>query len=119
MKRNLTQLDNLSDIVHGVALAWTERRNTMRMVDADELVLDVMDASNADEALAMIDDAPTIDAVPVVRCRECRYFSITKDNDLHLKVSGCYRLKKLGEEYPLVVQGDGYCSWGQRREEDA
>lgn len=55
--------------------------------------------------------------VEVVRCRECKYFAVTKDNDLHLKVSGCYHLKKLGEEYPLVVQGDGYCSWGQRRED--
>lgn len=49
----------------------------MRLIDADALALDVMDASNADQALAMIDDAPTIYFVgePIhVRCRDDCYW---------------------------------------------
>lgn len=79
----------------------------MRLIDADSLVLDVMDASNADEALAMIDDAPTIDAVPVVRCRECKFNGNFPDIPL------CRYMN-----YPNFERnGDGYCSMGQRRED--
>ena len=31
-----------------------------RLVDADKLGFDMMDAANADQALAMVDDAPTV-----------------------------------------------------------
>lgn len=55
----------------------------MLLIDKEALVLDVMDASNADEALAMIDDAPTIDAVPVVRCWECMYSASIVDEITH------------------------------------
>lgn len=102
----------------------------MRLIDADKANEDAYDVleiaaeygyesqwAAVRDMQKVFTDAQTVDAVPVVRCRECKYFAVTKDNDLHLKVSGCYHLKKLGEEYPLVVQGDGYCSWGQRREE--
>ena len=46
----------------------------MRPIDADAL----MDEANSDGAYGYVDakqisEAPTIDAVPVVRCRECKY----------------------------------------------
>ena len=28
-----------------------------------------------DDAMCLIDDAPTVDAVPVVRCRDCKWFA--------------------------------------------
>ena len=62
-------------------------------------------------------DIPAVDAVEVVRCRECRYFAVATANDVDLEVHGCYLLKKLGEKYPLLAQGEGFCSWGQRRED--
>lgn len=71
----------------------------MRPIDADALASNVMDASNADQALAMIDDAPTIDAVPVVRCREC----------VHREK--CFKYCK-----PLY-DPDWFCADGQRRED--
>lgn len=77
----------------------------MRLIDADALVLDVMDASNADEALAMIDDAPTIDAVPVVRCRECKHnLCPDKPNSV------------CGLDMP-IFDICGYCSEGERKED--
>ena len=38
----------------------------MRLIDADKLPLDIMPED--------VDKAPTIDAVPVVRCRGCKWY---------------------------------------------
>lgn len=57
----------------------------------------------------LIEDAPTIDAVEVVRCKDCKYSK-------HLK------------QYPkvntwkctltdVVYRADDYCSYGERKEE--
>ena len=47
-----------------------------------------------------IADAPTVDAVEVVRCKDCEY----KDGD------AC--------DYSAVyVHPNGFCNWGKRREE--
>ena len=46
-----------------------------RLIDADALI----DEANSDGAYGYVDakqiaDAPTVDAVPVVRCKDCKYF---------------------------------------------
>lgn len=53
----------------------------MRLIDADELLneLDRLDldygaTGGVAECIAIIDDAPTIDAVEVVRCKDCVYW---------------------------------------------
>lgn len=48
----------------------------MRLIDADKLVDALYDNEFAtlcplDEVSGVIDEAPTVDAVPVVRCRDC------------------------------------------------
>jgi len=53
-----------------------------------------------------IDSAPTIDAVPVVRCRECRY-SPEHQHELCPKAGTWVR------EYNY----NGFCDQGQRRED--
>ena len=58
-----------------------------------------------------IDDAPTIYAVPVVRCRECKYsdtYPDGADNDTPLK---CLSIR-YGGVYP-----DWFCEHGERRED--
>lgn len=49
----------------------------MRLIDADALMADVRKNSESyfadDFAHEWVDRQPTIDAVPVVRCRECKY----------------------------------------------
>ncbi len=68
----------------GFAIMANGRRMTMRPIDADALrnVFDAMHAiaggSHLDHLVLLgikkyIDDAPTIDAVKVVRCRECKH----------------------------------------------
>ena len=52
----------------------------------------------------MIDEQPTIDAVPVVRCKDCEYY--------------CY--EELGHRcvYDQYVEtGEEFCSWAKRKEE--
>ena len=47
----------------------------------------------------VVKDAPTVDAVPVVRCRECKHLGFCGDAT-NLEVMGFY----------------GYCSRGERKE---
>jgi len=49
---------------------------------------------------AIIESEPSIDAVQVIRCKDCKYY---KENTL---VCGRYGL-----------EDDDYCSWAERREE--
>ena len=51
------------------------------------------------KALRCIEQAPTVDAVPVVRCRECKHLGFCGDAT-NLEVMGFY----------------GYCSRGEREE---
>ena len=51
------------------------------------------------KALRCIEQAPTVDAVPVVRCRECKHLGYCGDAT-NLEVMGFY----------------GYCSRGERKE---
>mgnify|MGYP000871042389 CR=1 FL=1 len=54
-----------------------------------------------------IDKAPTIDAVPVVRCRECQHYD-----------HGCCVVKRYeGDDNIIAMPPDGYCSYGQRKED--
>ena len=51
------------------------------------------------KALRCIEQSPTVDAVPVVRCRECKHLGFCGDAT-NLEVMGFY----------------GYCSRGERKE---
>jgi hypothetical protein len=57
----------------------------------------------------IINDAPTIDAVPVVRCRECKFYEV----DVGLQ-DGVLCLKH-GHKW-TVPNPDDFCSYGQRKE---
>lgn len=70
----------------------------MRLVDADKLPLDIMPED--------VDKAPTIDAVPVVRCRECIYCSWQGDNLVYC------------DNFERDMMPDDFCSVGERKEDD-
>ena len=62
--------------------------------------------------LNLICHAPTIDAVPVVRCRECIYYKICDEWE-----TGKRMLCEIHHHSYLDHDGDEhFCSWGQRRE---
>ena len=55
----------------------------------------------------VIDDAPTVDAVPVVRCRECKY---SAPNGIY--GCTCYHFK----QYETHGMGaNDFCSYGERK----
>lgn len=62
------------------AFVVTAKGEPMRLIDADRLLSDRMMSTyyhlpNGDTAIPIIDieHAPTVDAVEVVRCRDCKY----------------------------------------------
>lgn len=60
---------------------------------------------------------PSVDAVPVVRCKDCKYFSAV-DNRFY-KTQECYRIMipDGDEDFPIDTTEDGFCSWGERKED--
>lgn len=87
-----------------------------RLIDADALIESICHTADLGGwigdtlrnikrlAVRYINETPTIDAVSVVRCRECRY----KDTEL----CAMYRLVVAG-----VRKYDDYCSYGEREVE--
>ena len=83
----------------------------MRLIDADALQNILLPITTALEheygslggavsgCMKHIDNAQTVDAVPVVRCRECKHLGFCGDAT-NLEVMGFY----------------GYCSRGERKE---
>ena len=60
------------------------------------------------ELMGCIEDAPTVDSVPVVRCRECKHRG-TDDCIFHIKG------EPADEELLLKLDND-FCSYGERKE---
>ena len=86
----------------------------MRLIDADALKERAIRVSTLKEHCYMkavgtheIDKAPTIDAVEVVRCKECEFCAYNSSNDTFKcrSMRGMYR----------AVDPTEFCSWGERK----
>lgn len=88
-------------------------KNDKRLIDADALCRKFegepwYDNADLDEiALPLVDDAPTIDAVEVIRCRECKQGEVDDPDfpDEYYCHAGCG-----------WNNGDFYCAYGERKE---
>lgn len=70
-----------------------------------------------DAIIDEIDNAPTVDAVPVVRCKGCRYYEPPEDGDsLGVCKNGRLCVSNMGEVYPLE---NYYCPYGERKDNGA
>lgn len=78
----------------------------MRLIDADalyDIVMNYIKPMTTNEAIilqdfiALVEDAPTVDTKPVVRCKDCIY------------QAECVFTEWLGRN------GNGFCSSGERR----
>lgn len=83
----------------------------MRLIDAAMLVDMLYDNEFAmlcplDEVSGVIDACPTVDAVPVVRCKDCKHCMKTTDAD-----SPGLFCKIWGREWQRVQPND-FCSYG-------
>ena len=79
--------------------------NEKRLIDANALRDDtyILDSWDAKIVRAWLDDQPTVDAVEVVRCNDCKYA-------MHDAMFGGYWCG--GGK----VKADHFCSYGERRE---
>lgn len=93
----------------------------MRLIDADRLKAEIMGwcvvtddlfgmgkYHEREIVLQAIEESPAIDAVPVVRCGECRYRELAKVN-----CKGYTICPASGME----ITDDDFCSYGERKED--
>ena len=93
-----------------------------RLIDADKLhdcIMDndihngIMDVKNVFE---FIEKEPSIDAVPVVRCRDCKY------RTWFAPYYGCGNFESpfyraVDRDIPIMTKPDDFCSYGERKED--
>ncbi len=86
----------------------------MRLIDT-EVLANWIDGSQRldtehdyEEVARYIEECPTVDAVPVVRCRDCRH----RDPEDHK--CECGEMERQGCPFP--VDDDYFCKYGARRE---
>lgn len=79
-----------------------------RMNDAEGQMLATREKGAFMEALRELENAPAVDAVPVVRCEDCGCYMSESDKYVeHCCLTG------------LPVDAGDFCSYGKRREDDA
>ena len=100
-----------------IGTVQTEKGKTMRLIDAGKLRAEYLGMPNCyngfsdsyDKAMIvdMVDEQPTIDAVPVVRCKDCTEFSDDDEED------GWGFCNNTG----VGMERDGFCSCGERKDD--
>lgn len=93
----------------------------MRLIDADAVLeelkrmeVELMPAKLAHIYTAVVvEDAPTIDAVPVVRCKDCKGSEVFQNDSSGVMARYCkaFTLKRM-------VADDDYCSYGERKDDE-
>ena len=96
----------------------------MRLVDADWVLEHTKPYELSDEDWSVtggtairlihnaIDQAPTIDAVPVVRCRECKHLNVVNRKELY---AHCPKTNAVFLPFELDTR-EHFCSLGERKE---
>ena len=69
----------------------------------------LMDYEVADMIEYCIDDAPTVNAVKAVRCKDCRFCEIVDETQRY------FCRKPLGAIGYIPVKPDDFCSYGEER----
>ena len=88
----------------------------MRLIDADRALEIVRNQGIAhpnayhltNYATLILRESPTVDAVPVVRCRDCKHCDPENHHCDH----------HMGTAAPLRRKPDDFCSYGERKEGD-
>ena len=71
------------------------------------------------DVVLYLNTLPTVDAVEVVRCKECKHFWHYKRTQMHVDGKSfpagmCHLWSKIDSEYPVLP--DDFCSHGKRGE---
>ena len=90
-----------------------------RLIDADKLIdsLNIRSVTYNCIINKCIDDAPTIDAVEVVRCKDCKHWlprtQCGFDEDYDEYHDYCKLLIPDDDYYAYIRKPDDYCSYGE------
>ena len=90
----------------------------MRLINADKFILVLMDASlssvDEDTILDLLDSVPTVDAVPVVRCEDCKHLCVWNRKDIY---AFCPKTNIVFLPFKLDTR-TFFCGCGERKEDD-
>ena len=91
----------------------------MRLIDADWVLEHTKQYEPSDEDWSVtggtairlihnaIDNAPTVDAVPIVRCKDCKYgWKNTITGHIYCQRDGRH-------SYEMVFEPNGFCNYGE------
>ena len=92
----------------------------MRLIDADRAMEIVRDQGIAhpnayhltNYAMLILREAPTVDAVEVVRCRECKHLNVVNRKELY---AHCPKTNTVFLPFELDTR-EHFCSLGERKE---
>lgn len=96
----------------------------MRLIDADWVLEHIKPYELSDEDWSVtggtairlihnaIDGAPTVDAMPVVRCRECKHLNVVNRKELY---AHCPKTNTVFLPFELDTR-EYFCSLGERKE---
>lgn len=87
-------------------------RATIRPADSDDYRNAVLLSDVRKILHNFVDNAPTVDAVEVVRCKDCVYY---KPGKYFKDINFCQRLPYYAEKGGLNVSDEDFCSYGERR----
>lgn len=65
------------------------------------------------DAVSAVENFPSADAVPVVRCKDCKWFADNNDGEWY----GCQMFQVVRITPEDAPKPDDFCSYGERREE--
>ena len=85
-----------------------------RLIDADPILKRWNTESlGRKEMYDMVRNAPIVDAVPVIRCKDCKFSEVFQNDSSGVMARYCkaFTLKRM-------VADDDYCSYGERRNDD-
>ena len=86
----------------------------MRLIDADAFLERMSHTDRFFGVVYDINDAPTVDAVPVVRCRECKHCRNLPNGLCYLYTEPCDNERGYKCE-AVCVEPDDFCSCGERK----
>ena len=96
--------------------------NEKRLIDANALIAeyDRVHIGEPGKARKLIEDAPTVEAVEIVRCEKCKHAVWDEETKLWECVESAEYDEELGEwigffEYHY---GDFFCSYGERKDDE-
>lgn len=85
-----------------------------RLVDESVVLNNIHNAREWNEVLAWLEIAPTVDAVEVIRCENCKHYKKSEVSDRMM----CWRKDVDGQPVCYDFNPDDFCSYGERRADE-